>query len=124
MANARIFDIKRGVLSTTDAGTATLDIPVPTSTVLGFSAIIVPKIASTGLGGIVAQNGAANNVAGVVTVSGTTVSLAGFAGAMTAGLATATAVFSASGTNLRLTVTGVAAIGVVDWQYQITCIIN
>ena len=121
MANARIFDTKRGVLSTTDAGTATLDIAVPTNTVLGFEAKIIVKDISSSLGGHIIQAGSIHNVAGVVALDNTTVSVASV---LDATLATATAVFTANSTNLRLTVTGVAAIGQVDWQYQIVTIIN
>lgn len=123
MANARIFDVKRGVLSTTDAGTATLDIPVPTNTVMTFQSSISIKDISS-VGGLNLQVGSIHNVSGTVGLDGTPITLAGFAQAMDATLATASAVFTANSTNLRLTITGVAAIGVVDWQYEIRIIVN
>lgn len=123
MANSRIFDIKRGVLSTTDGGTATLDIPVPTNTVMSFEAVIVLK-KSGNVGGVIKQIGSIHNNAGTVAMDGTFVTVSGFAQAIDASLATATSVFTANSTNLRLTVTGVAVIGVVDWQYEIKNIIN
>lgn len=123
MANTRIFDVKRGVLSTTDAGTATIDIAVPSNSVMTFDATLSIK-KSGSVGGLIRQAGSIHNNGGTVALDGTVISLAGFAGAMDATLATATSVWTANSTNLRLTVTGVAAIGVVDWQYEIRLIIN
>jgi hypothetical protein len=123
MANARIFDVKRGVLSTTDAGTATLDIPVPTNTVMIFDAVICVK-KSGNVGGLNRRQGSIHNNGGTVALDGSVIEMAGFAQAMDGGLLTATSVFTANSTNLRLTVTGVAAIGVVDWQYEIKLIVN
>jgi len=121
MANARIFDVKRGILSTTDAGTATLDIAVPTNAVVGFSASIVPKVASSNVGGFIPISGAIHNNGGIVALSGTPITPTP---ALNAAIALVTAVFTANSTNLRLTVTGVAAIGVIDWQYEIRLIVN
>lgn len=121
MANARIFDIKRGVISTTDGGTATLDIAIPSNTVAGFSAIIVLKVISTNAGGMIPVSGSIANNAGTATLQGTNIAPTP---ALGAAITLATAVFTASGTSLRLTATGVAAIGVIDWQYEIKIIIN
>lgn len=118
---SRIFDKKRGVLSTTDAGTATLDIPVPTGTVVGFSAIIVPRVTLTNVGGMFPITGSIGNNAGVVALSGTPTALTP---SLSATIALVTAVFTANSTNLRLTVTGVAAIGTIEWQYEIKLIVN
>lgn len=123
MASARIFDVKRGTLSTTDAGTATLDIAVPTNTVMGFDMNLTVR-KSTNVGGQVKQSGSIHNNAGTVALDGTVVALVTFAQAMDASLSTASAVFTANSTNLRLTVTGVAAIGVLEWQYEIRTIVN
>lgn len=123
MASARIFDVKRGTLSTTDGGTATLDIPVPTNTVMGFDMNLTVR-KSGNVGGQVKQSGSIHNNAGTVALDGSVVSLVSFAQAMDATLATASAVFTANSTNLRLTVTGIVAIGTLEWQYQINCIIN
>lgn len=123
MASSRIFDIKRGTLSTTDAGTATFDIAVPTNTVMGFDMNLTVR-KSTNVGGQVKQSGSIHNNAGTVALDGTVVALVTFAQAMDASLATASAVFTANSTNLRLTVTGVAAIGVLEWQYEIRTITN
>jgi len=118
MANERKEGKYNGVLSTTDGGTATFDIVVPSNTVMGFELTLVVK-KSGNVGGIIKQTGSIHNNGGTVALDGTPVSLAGFAQAIDATLATASAVFTANSTNLRLTVTGVAAIGVVDWQYSI-----
>lgn len=123
MANTKKQGNYNGVLSTTDAGTATFDIAVPTDTVMGFELTVVLK-KSGNVGGIIKQVGSIHNNGGTVALDGTPVSLAGFAQSMDASLATATAVFTANSTNLRLTVTGVAAIGVVDWQYAIKTFTN
>lgn len=121
MANARIFDIKRGVISTSNAGTATFDIAVPTNTTMGFSASIVPKVSSSNAGGMIVQSGSIKNNAGTVALNGTVVSIGA---SLDTSIAAATAVFTANSTNLRLTVTGVALIGTVDWQYEIRLIVN
>lgn len=123
MANTKKVGKYNGVLSTTDAGTATFDIAVPTDTVMGFELTVVLK-KSGNVGGVVRQVGSIHNNGGTVALDGTPVSLTTFAQAMDASLATATAVFTANSTNLRLTVTGVAAIGVVDWQYEIKTFTN
>ena len=123
MANARIFDVKRGVVSTTDAGSVTVDLPVPSNSVMSFDSTICVK-KSGNVGGVVKQIGSIHNNGGTVALDGSPISLAGFAGAMDSALALATSVFTANSTNLRLTLTGVAAIGVVDWQYEIRLIIN
>lgn len=120
MAAKRIFDYKRGVLSTTDAGTATLDIPVTTNTVIGFEARITPHVQTTHVGGIFFITGAIGNASGVVALSGAPNTLT----TLSASIVAATAVFTANTTNLRLTVTGVAAIGVIEWQYEIKLIYN
>lgn len=123
MANARIYNPVVGVLSTTDGGTSTVDFPVPSNSVMGFELSLVIK-KSGNVGGFIKQSGSIHNNAGTVALDGTVVSLVGFAQAMDAALATASAVFTANSTNLRLTVTGVAAIGVVEWQYKIDLSVN
>lgn len=120
MASAKIIDYKRGVLTTTDAGVAVLDIPVPTNSILGYVARIVPKGPSN-IGGIFSIEGAITNNAGVVAIIGVSVPITP---QLSASIALATAVFTANSTNLRLTVTGVAAIGVLEWQYEIKTIVN
>jgi uncharacterized protein YjeT (DUF2065 family) len=64
---------------------------------------------------------AISNNGGAVAVNGT---LPTITPALHASLAAATAVFTANSTNLRLTVTGVVAIGVIEWQYEIKLIVN
>lgn len=123
MANARAFDVKRGVLSTTDGGSATLDIAVPSNSVMSFDSTLCVK-KSGNVGGVIKQVGSIHNNAGTVAMDGTFLTLSGFAQAIDATLATATAIFAANSTNLRLTVTGVAAIGAVDWQYEIRLSVN
>jgi len=123
MANARIFDVRRGVVSTTDGGNVTIDISVPSNSVMSFDSTISAK-KSGNVGGVIKQIGSIHNNGGTVALDGTPISLAGFAGAMDAALALATAVWTANGTNLRLTITGVAGVGVVDWQYEIRLIVN
>lgn len=123
MANAITYDKRTGLVSTTDAGTATIDIAVPSNIVMGFESTVVLK-KSGNVGGIIKHLGSIHNNGGTVAMDGTVVSIAGFAGSIDAALATALAIFTANSTNLRLTVTGVAAIGVVDWQYEIKLIIN
>jgi hypothetical protein len=118
---SRIFDIKRGVISTTDAGTATFDIAVPTNSSLGFESKIVPKVASNNDGGMIVQSGSIKNDGGTVTLNGAIISIGA---SLATSIALVTAAFTANSTNLRLTVTGVAAIGVIDWQYEIKIIIN
>lgn len=120
---ARIFDVRRGVLSTTDAASTTFDIAVPSNSVMAFESTLSIK-KSGNVGGIVKHVGSIHNNGGTVALDGTPISLAGFAGAVDAALATASATFTANSTNLRLTVTGVAAIGVIDWQYEIRLIVN
>ncbi len=121
MAASRIFDYNRGILQTTDAGTATLDIPIPTNTVAGFSAIVVLKVDSTKVGGSIQLSGSIHNAAGTVALDNVVASISS---ALSASVALATAVITANSTNLRLTVTGVAAIGVIDWQYEIKTVVN
>lgn len=121
MAASRIFDYKRGIAQTTDAGVATIDIPIPTDTVVGFNAIIVLKVDSTKVGGSIQLSGSIHNAGGTVALDNAVVPLSS---ALAASVALATAVVTANSTNLRLTVTGVAAIGVIDWQYEFKLIVN
>ncbi len=121
MAAARIFDKIRGVLQTTNAGTATLDIAVPTGQSIGLLSKINLKETTTNTGGFIHQTGSISNNAGSVALNGTIVPVGV---SLIAGLAAATAVFTANSTNLRLTVTGVALIGNIDWLYEIELIYN
>lgn len=120
MAAARIFDKKRGVLSTSGAVTTTLDIPVPTGKTIGFIAKVVAKETATFIGAFSNQIGSISNNAGVVTLDGVVVSLGSI---INAGLAGLTIVFTANSTNLRMTVTGVVLLA-IDFQYEIELIQN
>lgn len=121
MAAARIFDVKRGVLSTTNNGTATLDIAVPTGQSIAFLSSINLKETTTNTGGFIYQTGSISNNGGSVALNGSIIPV-GIS--LVTALAAATAVYTANSTNLRLTVTGVALIGNVDWLYEIKLIYN
>lgn len=120
MAGSRVFDKKRNVLTTSGAVTTTWDIPVPSDTVIGFVAKITANESATHLGLMIYQTGAIQNNAGTVALSGTVASLASV---INAGLAGAAAAFTANGTNLRLTVTGVVLLD-ITWQIEIELINN
>ena len=121
----RTFDIKRGRLQTSGAVTATLDIPVPTGSIMTYEAFINLGDISDGAGGAagghMARIGAIKNAAETVALIGADTAF--FTDILSGTLATATAVFTANATNLRLTVTGIAAID-IDWLYEIKTNIN
>lgn len=123
MANARIYDYKRSpssITSTLDGASTTIDISVPNNSVMGFEIHIVVK-GTANIGGYFVVNGAINNNAGTVALIGSPVVITPF---LSASLALITAVATANSTNLRITLTGVAAIGTLEWQYEIKVIIN
>lgn len=117
---ARVFDKQRGVVSTVGATTSTLDIPVPNNRTIGFIAKIVIKETTLHIGAFINQAGSISNNGGTVALDGAVSSLVSI---INAGLAGATAVFTANGTNLRLTVTGVILLN-IDWEYEIELIHN
>lgn len=111
----------RGVLSTTGVGTATLDIPIATNSTTGFIAKIVVR-ATGGIvgGGMFFITGSITNAGGTTVIDGVVNILSSILAAQVAG---ATAVFTASGANLRLTVTGVVTDNLF-FQYDIELINN
>lgn len=110
-----------GSLQTTDGGAVTLDIAVPSNSVMAFVAHIVPKVSSSNVGGLIVMSGSIHNNGGTVALDNVVVAGASI---LAAAIALVTAVFTANSTNLRLTVTGVALIGVIDWEYHIDFILN
>lgn len=117
----RIFDYARPLLTTTDGGSATFDIPVPEGSTLGFDAIIIPRVVSSNVGGLIPVQGAIHNDGGTVALTATPITPTPV---LNTAIALATAVFTANSTNLRLTVTGVAAIGDIQWLCEIRYIVN
>ena len=117
---ARIFDKQRGVLNTSGLTSTILDISIPNNTSVGFIAKIIAKDIDANIGAMFHQVGSISNNGGVVALDNTVALLASV---LNASLATATAVFTANSTNLRLTVTGIALKN-IDWQYEIEVIYN
>lgn len=120
MAAQRIFDKKRGVLNTVGLISATFDIAVPTGVTIGFNAKIVIKETTLFIGAFNSQVGSISNNAGIVTLDAVNVTLGSVINAALAGITT---IFTANGTNLRITVTGLPTLN-IDWQYEIEVIQN
>lgn len=108
------------MLTTSGLTSATFDIAVPSNVSIGFISNVVAKETSLHIGALSNQAGSISNNAGTVVMDGAVISLASV---INAGLAGITTIFTANGTNLRMTVTGVVALN-IDWQYEIELIQN
>jgi hypothetical protein len=116
----RIFDKKRGVLSTSGATSATFDIAVPINTTIGFLSKIVVRETNSNIGAFKYSAGSISNDSGTVALDNTITTIAQLTNT---GLNGISAIFTANSTNLRLTVTGIVSAD-IDWQYEIEVIIN
>lgn len=121
MAAKRIFDVKRDVVQTTNATTATLaSFTVPTDAGVAMEVTCIAKTAAGDVAKFV-KSALAKDIAGTLTLEGTVLSV--IADILSTALLTATLTMDVSGTTARLRATGVAATN-IDWQFEWRLIVN
>lgn len=116
----RIFDKKRGVLTTSGSVTSFVDLIIPNNTCVGFILKVVSKDTTANVGAMIHQVGSISNNTGITTLDGVVSSLASIINPSLAGITT---ILTANSSNLRLSVTGII-LKDLDWQYEIEMIHN